>query len=134
MGRRFRRRMRHTGSEITKRWHEQMPRFFYWMVVVACGVGGTAAAINLGLPMAGGTHSEWWDEAFRYIFGTCVGIVFACKFTVAGGYKDINPDRLTRGNMVLNKDIDHMSGESPMPSDEPEIPGEAEDCDSDQQT
>lgn len=122
MGRRFRR----TRKEIQERWHEKMPRFFYWMVVVACGIGGTAAAINIGLPMAGGTHSEWWDEAFRYIFSTCVGVVFACRFTVAGGYKDIDPDKLTRGNMVLDKDIDHMDADSPMANDVPEMPGDGE--------
>ena len=95
-----------------------MPRFFYWMVVIACGVAGTAAAINLGLPMVGGTHSEWWNEAFRYIFSTCIGIVFACKFTVAGGYKDINPDNLTRNNMVLNKDTEHNQSGEQAPCDE----------------
>ena len=118
MGRRF----RQTGKEMKERWHKKMPRFFYWMVVVACGIGGTAAAINLGLPMVGGTHSEWWDEAFRYIFSTCIGVVFACRFTVAGGYKEIDPDKLTRGNMVLDKDIDHMSGEQPGDPMTDEIP------------
>ena len=119
MGRRF----RQTGKEMKERWHQKMPRFFYWMVVVACGIGGTAAAINLGLPMVGGTHSEWWDEAFRYIFSICIGVVFACRFTVAGGYRDIDPDVMTRGNMVLDKDIDHMSGEQPgdpMPDEVPD--------------
>ena len=88
-----------TKNEMVERWHQKMPRFFYWMVVVACGVAGTAAAINLGLPMVGGTHSEWWDEAFRYIISTCIGVVFACKFTVAGGYKKIDPDKIIRGDM-----------------------------------
>lgn len=132
MGRRFKHNIRRTGNELSRRWHEQMPRFFYWLIVVACGIGGGAAAINQLVPMTGGILHEWWINLYPYIFGTCVGIVFACKFTVSGGYKDINPDRLTRGNMVLNKDIDHMSGESPMPSDEPEIPGEADDYDGDQ--
>ena len=119
------RRMRRTRRELADRWHERMPRFFYWLVVVACGIGGGAAAINQLVPMTGGILHEWWVNLYPYIFGTCVGIVFACKFTVAGGYKDITPDGLTHGNMVLDKDIDHMNGESPMSNDTPEIPGDA---------
>lgn len=92
-----------TGSEIVERWHKKMPPFFYWLVVIACGVGGTAVAINLGLPLVGGTHSEWWDEWFRYIVSTCIGIVFACKFTVAGGYKRIDPDGMINGKPVLRE-------------------------------
>lgn len=104
-----------TGKEMAKRWHEKMPRFFYWLVVVACGIGGTAAAINFGVPALGGTLHEWWTDVYTYIIGGCIATVFVCKFTVAGGYKDIDPDVLTRGNAVLDKDIEHMNGESPMP-------------------
>ena len=114
-----------TGSEIRERWHQKMPRFFYWLVVVACGIGGTAAAINFGVPMLGGEHSEWWAEVYRYVISACIGVVFACKFTVAGGYKDVNPDRLTRGNMMPNEEIGHVQldgqplcDESDKPKDE----------------
>ena len=31
-----------------------------------------------------------------------------CKLTVAGGYKEIDPDRLTRGNIILDRDIDEQ--------------------------
>lgn len=105
--------IRHTGSEIRERWHMKMPRFFYWLVVIACGIGGTAFAINTGVPALGGTLHEWWGDIYTYTIGTCIGVVFVCKFTVAGGYKEINPDKLTRSNTVLDKDIDDMSGEPP---------------------
>jgi len=105
--------IRHTGSEIRERWHMKMPRFFYWLVVIACGIGGTAFAINTGVPALGGTLDAWWTEWYGRILSGCIGVVAACKFTVAGGYKDIDPDRLTHGNTVLDKDIDDMSGEPP---------------------
>ena len=105
--------MRHTGSEIRERWHMKMPRFFYWLVVIACGIGGTAFAINTGVPALGGQLHEWWSDIYTYVISTCIGIVFACKFTVAGGYKRIDPDRLSGGPSVLDKDIDGMSGEPP---------------------
>ena len=47
-----------TGSEAVERWHQKMPRFFYWLVVIACGIGGLAVAINFGLLALGGTHSD----------------------------------------------------------------------------
>lgn len=112
--------IKQTGNEMKERWHQKMPPFFYWMVVIACGVGGTAAAINLGLPMVGGTHSEWWDSAFRYIFSTCIGVVFACKFTVAGGYKNIDPDKIIRGGKAVergSKEPNMSDIETEQPSD-----------------
>lgn len=108
--------IRHTGNEMKERWIQKMPRFFYWLVVIACGIGGAAFAINQGLPMMGGTHSEWWDEAYRYIISACIGVVFACKFTVAGGYKEVDPDKLSRGNTVINQNIDHMDADRPTES------------------
>jgi len=97
-------RIRHTGNVLKGRWHQKMPRFFYWLVVIACGIGGTAFAVHSGVLALGGTHAEWWEEAYRYIIGGCIATVFVCKFTVAGGYKDINPDRLQKdGNVIREK-------------------------------
>ena len=93
-----------TGSEAVERWHQKMPRFFYWLVVIACGVGGLAFAINNGIPALGGTHSDWWPDVYRYILGGCIGVVFVCKFTVAGGYKKIDPDKVLRGGEVVDRD------------------------------
>ena len=93
-----------TGNEAVQRWHQKMPRFFYWIVVVACGVGGRAFTINSALPALGGTHADWWPDVYRYILGACIGIVFVCKFTVAGGYRDIDPDKVLRNNQIVDRD------------------------------
>ena len=95
--------IKQTGNELLGRWHQKMPRFFYWIVVIACGVGGCAFAINSALPALGGTHAEWWPDVYRYILGACIGIVFVCKFTVAGGYKEIDPDKVLRGDQLVDR-------------------------------
>ena len=105
-------KIKHTGNELKGRWHQKMPRFFYWLVVIACGIGGTAFAINSGVPALGGTLDEWWTDIYSYIVGGCIGIIFVCKFTVAGGYKEISPDDITKGRITLDKDIEYTSGES----------------------
>ena len=96
--------IKNTSNEIKERWHQKMPRFFYWIVVIACGIGGMAFAINSGVPALGGTLHEWWTDIYSYIIGGCIGIIFVCKFTVAGGYKDINPDRLQEGAGVTGEE------------------------------
>lgn len=95
--------IKQTGNELRERWHQRMPRFFYWIVVIACGVGGCAFTVNSALPALGGTHAEWWPDAYRYILGACIGIVFVCKFTVAGGYRDIDPDKVLRGDQLVDR-------------------------------
>lgn len=93
-----------TGNEAVQRWHQKMPRFFYWIVVVACGIGGLAVAINTGVPALGGTLHEWWTDIYSYVIGVCIGIVFVCKFTVAGGYKELDPDKIIRGGKIVDRD------------------------------
>ena len=95
--------IKQTGNELLGRWHQKMPRFFYWLVVIACGIGGLAFAINNGIPALGGTHSDWWADVYRYILGGCIGVVFVCKFTVAGGYKEIDPDKVLRGDQLVDR-------------------------------
>jgi hypothetical protein len=92
-------KIKQTGNEVVERWHGKMPRFFYWLVVIAVGIGGTAFAINTAVPALGGTLHDWWTDIYSYIIGGCVGVVCVCKFTVAGGYKDIDPDKLTKGKL-----------------------------------
>lgn len=96
--------IRQTGNELVERWHKKMPRFFYWLVVIACGIGGTAFAINAGVPLLGGTLHQWWTDIYTYIIGACIGIVFVCKFTVAGGYRGIDPDKMIPGNNFLEEE------------------------------
>lgn len=91
------------GNELVDRWHQRMPRFFYWIVVVACGIGGTAFAINTGVPLLGGTLHEWWTDIYSYIIGACIATVVVCKFTVAGGYKALDPDKIIPGNRLLDE-------------------------------
>lgn len=93
-----------TGNEAVQRWHQKMPRFFYWIVVIACGIGGLAFTINTGVPIMGGTLHEWWTDIYSYIIGGCIGIVFVCKFTVAGGYRQIDPDKVLRAGKVVRRD------------------------------
>lgn len=110
-----------TGNEAVKRWHQKMPRFFYWLVVVACGIAGAAFAINTGVPALGGTLDEWWTEWYGRILSGCIGVVFACKFTVAGGYKKIDPDKIMRGKEIVDRnahvpdmsDVETVSPNSP---------------------
>ena len=98
--------IKRTGSEIAERWHQKMPRFFYWIVVIATCLGSTAFAINAGVPALGGTLHEWWTDIYSYVIGGCIGVIAVCKFTVAGGYKNINPDDITNGNAIVDKDKD----------------------------
>ena len=92
-------KIKHTGNEIVERWHQKMPRLFYWIVVIASCIGSTAFAINTGVPALGGTLHEWWTDIYSYIIGGCIGIICVCKLTVAGGYKNINPDDITRDSV-----------------------------------
>ena len=110
-----------TGNEAVKRWHQKMPRFFYWLVVIACGIAGAAFAINTGVPALGGTLDEWWTEWYGRVLSGCIGVVFACKFTVAGGYKKIDPDKIMRGKEIVDRnahvpdmsDVETVSPNSP---------------------
>lgn len=91
------------SSEIEERWHKKMPKFFYWVVVIATGIGGLAVAINSSIVMGGGTPHEWWTDIYPYITGACGGTIFACKFTVSGGFRNVNPDNVT-GKTVLDEE------------------------------
>lgn len=97
MGERIRR------SELVERWHKRMPRFFYWVTVVAAGVLFVSVTIHFTVESAGANHVEWWQDIYPYIVGASSGIIAICKFTVAGGYKKVDPDNIN-GKTVLNKD------------------------------
>lgn len=95
--------IKRTGNEIVERWQSRMPRFFYWLMVIACGIGGTAFAINTGVPMMGGQLHEWWGDIYTYVISVCIGIIFACKFTCDGGFRDKTMDKINN-NTLLDKD------------------------------
>lgn len=106
-------KLRHQGSELKGRWTGKMPRFFRQLVVLCACVAGTAFGINTAMVTAGAMPHEWWNDIYPLLVGVPTGMAIVCKLTVAGGYKDIDPDRLTSHNNILDKDIDHMHGESP---------------------
>lgn len=97
MGERIRR------SEIVERWHRRMPRFFYWVTVIASGVLFVSVSIHLTVESAGAVHADWWQQAYPYLVGASAGIIAVCKFTVAGGYKKVDPDKIG-GHTILDKD------------------------------
>jgi hypothetical protein len=96
--------IKNTGNEMVERWHKKMPRFFRRLAVLCTCIAGVAFAINSGLPALGGTHAGWWEDVYRYVVSACIGIVATCKLTVAGGYKDIDPDKIIQGNHILERD------------------------------
>lgn len=99
-------KIKYTGSEMMERWHQKMPPFFYWIVVAASIIGITAFTINTAVPALGGTLDDWWSEWYGRILSGCIATIVVCKFTVAGGYKEINPDDITSGRLRLDKDAD----------------------------
>ena len=92
-----------TGNEIKERWQQRMPRFFYWLMVIAVGVGVTATAINIYIPATGGTLHDWWVDIYPIIAGVCLGVAIASKFTCDGGFRDKSIEKFT-GRTVLDKD------------------------------
>ena len=95
--------IKETGNEFIERWHMKMPKFFYWITIVAMCVLCIAVTIHFTVEAAGAQHVEWWSNAYPYIVGVCAGIITICKLTVNGGYKKLNPDNIT-GKTILNKD------------------------------
>ena len=45
----------------------------------------------------------WWHDVYPYIVGASAGVIAVCKFTVAGGYQKIDPDKV-EGRTILDKD------------------------------
>lgn len=105
--------IRHTGTEIKERWMGKMPRFFRLIVVLCACIVGTAFGINQIMVIGGATPHQWWTDIYPLLLGVPTGMAIICKLTVAGGYKNIDPDRLMHGNMILDKNIDHMDEEGP---------------------
>lgn len=97
-------KIRHTGSELKGRWVAKMPRFFRRIVIVCACIVGTAIGVNTMLTVANATPHQWWNDIYPYLVGVPTGMAIVCKLTVAGGYKDIDPDKLIRHNLVLDSD------------------------------
>lgn len=107
-------KIRRTGNELRERWTKKMPRFFRGLVIICTCIVGTAFGVNTMLQMTGAVAHEWWNDIYPLLIGVPTGMAIVCKLTVAGGYKDVDPDRLTRGNTILDNDIDvNPDGDSP---------------------
>lgn len=93
-------RIKKTGNEAVERWHLKMPRFFRLLVVLCCCTVGTAFGVNTMLNMTGAVAHEWWTDIYPLLIGVPTGMAIVCKLTVAGGYKDIDPDDIAGSGML----------------------------------
>ncbi len=106
--------IKNTGNELRERWLQQMPPFFRGLVRICVCIVATALAVNQIMIMGGATPHEWWNDIYPLLLSVPTGMAVVCKLTVAGGYKHIDPDRLTRGNIILDRDVDeNPDGEQP---------------------
>lgn len=112
--------IRNTGNELKERWTAKMPRFFRGLMILCTCIVGTALGVNQIMEIGHATPHEWWSDVYPLLLGVPTGMAIVCKLTVAGGYKEIDPGKLTRGNHILDKDTDHMHG------DRPDADGEAD--------
>jgi hypothetical protein len=95
--------IKQTGNEMRERWQKKMPRFFHRLMVLAIGIGVTAAAINFGAPLLGATLSEWWSEVYSHLISGCIGVAIASKFTCDGGFREKSIKQFTN-KTILDKD------------------------------
>ena len=111
-------KIKNTGNELKNRWVMEMPRFFRMIAIVTINILVAATTVNFGVPALGGTLYEWWSDVYTHILTGGICILVTCKVTVAGGYKNIDTDKLLRGEMnrhiQMERDIDEdIDGEQP---------------------
>lgn len=111
-------KIKHTGNELKERWVQRMPRFFRMIVKIVTAIALTATTVNFGVPALGGVLYEWWPEVYTHILVGSICTLMVCKLTVAGGYKELDPEDLLRGKMgrhiQMEHDIDEqIDGEHP---------------------
>ena len=111
-------KIKHTGNELKARWMQRMPRFFRMLMRIVMGIAATATTVNFGVPALGGVLYDWWSDVYTHILVGSICIVMVCKLTVAGGYKELDPEDLLRGKMgrhiQMEHDIDEqIDGEQP---------------------
>lgn len=101
---------------MKNRWLMKMPRFFRMIVKIVTAIAATATTVNFAVPALGGALYDWWADVYTHILVGSICIVMVCKLTVAGGYKELDPDELLRGkrHIQLTHDIDEqIDGEQP---------------------
>lgn len=94
--------IKQTSNELVGRWTQRMPRFFRRLVTLCVCIVGTAFGVNTMLQTTGAIPHQWWTDIYPLLIGVPTGMAIVCKLTVAGGYKDIDPDRLTGSNAILD--------------------------------
>jgi len=111
-------KIKNTGNELKNRWVQRMPRFFRMIVKIVTAIALTATTVNFAVPALGGVLYEWWSEVYTHILVGSICTLMICKLTVAGGYRELNPEELLRGKMgrhiQMGHDIDEqIDGEQP---------------------
>ena len=109
---------KHTGNELCERWTKRMPRFFQMIVRIVLSIAATATTVNFGVSALGGVLYDWWPDVYTHILVGSICTLMVCKLTVAGGYKELDPEDLLRGKMgrhiQMEHDIDEqIDGEQP---------------------
>lgn len=112
-------KIKHTGNELKERWVQRMPRFFRIIVKIVTAIALTATTVNFGVPALGGVLYDWWPEVYTHILVGSICTLMVCKLTVAGGYKELDPEDLLRVKMgrhiQMEHDIDEqIDGEQPV--------------------
>ncbi len=91
------------SNELKGRWVGKMPRFFRHLVVLCSCVMVTAFGVNQVMLIGGAVPHEWWTDAYPLLLAVPFGMIIVCKLTVAGGYKEIDPDKVIQGDMTLDR-------------------------------
>ena len=94
--------IKQTGNEAVERWRKKMPKFFRHVMWLCVLVAGAATAVHVYFTQFGIQPHEWWTDVLPYLTGVPIGMAFCCKFTVEGGFRDKQMDKLN--NTILDKD------------------------------
>lgn len=97
-----------------------MPRFFQRIVILCAIIVVTAFTVNTALTVAGAEPHDWWRDAYPLLIGVPIGMIVICKLTVAGGYRDIDLDPLSHGQVDRGQRPD-TSGHSDRPAHSPNM-------------
>lgn len=96
--------IKNTGNEAVKRWHAKMPRFFRQIVKLCACIIVTSFGINEIMEIGHATPHEWWTYIYPLLLAVPFGMIAICKLTVAGGYKEIDPDKVLQGDISFKRD------------------------------
>ena len=98
-----------TKNEAVDRWQQQMPPFFRKIVKACACIIITAFTVNTIMVNGGAEPHQWWCDVYPLLLAVPAGMITICKLTVAGGYKHINIDKLSRGQMPQSSHSCNMS-------------------------